>query len=398
MIERTDYLKRLLSFKDKKVIKVITGIRRCGKSTLLQQYTDCLKKQGVADDKIIFVNLESAKYDSIRDYHALYSLIEKQISGNGGRHYVFLDEVQNVANFEKAVESLCVDFDIDIYITGSNAYMLSSELSTLLSGRYVEIFVQPLSFKEYYSVWQDYDKEKIFYQYMKYGGFPFLATETDEMVINSYLDGIYNTVVLKDIIKRNEIKDITGLENVLKTVLSSIGGLISANSLAKELRSSGRSSTNETVEKYLEMFCNAFILNKAVRYNIRGKAYMKTLSKYYVSDLGLRNNVLGYRQMDVTHALENLVYLELIRRGYQVDIGKVNETEIDFVARKQEFIEYYQVSFTVNNSADTFNREIRPFDAIDDHYQKILITMDKDFVSDINGIKKLYAVDWFLIG
>jgi len=164
------------------------------------------------------------------------------------------------------------------------------------------------------------------------------------------------------------------------------------------LRSSGRSSTNETVEKYLEMFCNAFILNKAVRYNIRGKAYMKTLSKYYVSDLGLRNNVLGYRQMDVTHALENLVYLELIRRGYQVDIGKVNETEIDFVARKQEFIEYYQVSFTVNNSADTFNREIRPFDAVDDHYQKILITMDKDFVSDINGIKKLYAVDWFLNG
>jgi len=231
MIERTDYLKRLLSFKDKKVIKVITGIRRCGKSTLLQQYTDCLKNQGVADDKIIFINFESAKYDSIRDHHALYSLIESRINGDR-RHYVFLDEVQNVANFEKAVESLRIDFDTDIYITGSNAYMLSSELSTLLSGRYVEIFVQPLSFKEYYSVWQDYDKEKIFYQYMKYGGFPFLATETDEMVINTYLDGIYNTVVLKDIIKRNEIKDIAGLENLLKTVMSSIGGLISANSLA----------------------------------------------------------------------------------------------------------------------------------------------------------------------
>ncbi len=395
MIERTDYLKRLLSFKDKKVIKVITGIRRCGKSTLLQQYTDCLKNQGVADDKIIFINFESAKYDSIRDHHALYSLIESRINGDR-RHYVFLDEVQNVANFEKAVESLRIDFDTDIYITGSNAYMLSSELSTLLSGRYVEIFVQPLSFKEYYSVWQDYDKEKIFYQYMKYGGFPFLATETDEMVINTYLDGIYNTVVLKDIIKRNEIKDIAGLENLLKTVMSSIGGLISANSLAKELKTSGRTSTNETVEKYLDMFCNAFILKKAVRYNIRGKAYMKTLSKYYVSDLGLRNNVLGYRQIDVTHALENLVYLELIRRGYKVDIGKVNETEIDFVARKQESIEYYQVSFTVNNSTDTFNREIKPFDAINDHYQKFLITMDKDFVTDINGIKKLYAVDWFL--
>ncbi len=395
MIERTEYLKRLSSFKDKKVIKVITGIRRCGKSTLLQQYTELLKNQGVSNDKIIFVNLESARYDAIRDYHALYALIEGNIKGEG-KYYVFIDEVQNVTSFEKAVESLSIDFDTDIYITGSNAYMLSSELSTLLSGRYVEIFVQPLSFKEYYSVWNDYDKEKIFYQYMKYGGFPFLAKETDEMVINNYLDGIYNTVVLKDIIKRNEVKDITGLENLLKTVLSSIGGLISAGSLAKELKAGGRNSTNETVERYLAMFCNAFILSNALRYNIRGKAYMKTLSKYYVCDLGLRNNVLGYRQMDVSHALENIVYLELIRRGYKVDIGKVNETEIDFVARKQDCIEYYQVSFTVNSSADTLRREVKPFEVVNDHYQKFLITMDKDFVSDIDGIRKLYAVDWLL--
>lgn len=384
-----------MSFKDKNIIKVITGIRRCGKSTLLMQYTESLRAQGIDDSKIVFINLESARYDSIRDYKALYQLIESRIDGKG-KHYIFLDEVQNVDKFEKAVESLSIDYDTDIYITGSNAYMLSSELATLLSGRYVEIFVQPLSFKEYYSVWQGHDKEKIFYQYMKYGGFPFIAAETDEMIINNYLDGIYNTVVLKDIIKRNDVKDITGLENILKTVMSSIGGLISANSLARELKSSGRSSSNETVERYLAMFCNAFILSNALRYNIRGKAYMKTLSKYYVCDLGLRNNVLGYRQIDVTHALENLVYLELVRRGYKVDIGKVNETEIDFIARKQGEIEYYQVSFTVNNSPDTLNREIRPFDAIEDHYKKILITMDKDFVSDINGIRKLYAVDWFM--
>lgn len=397
MIERTEYLKRLSSFKDKKVIKVITGIRRCGKSTLLQQYTELLKNQGISNDRIIFVNLESARYDAIRDYHELYTLIESNIKSEG-KHYIFIDEVQNVASFEKAVESLSIDFDTDIYITGSNAYMLSSELSTLLSGRYVEIFVQPLSFKEYYSVWQDYDKEKIFYQYMKYGGFPFLAKETDEMIINNYLDGIYSTIFVKDIVKHNRVKDITGLENLLKTVFSSIGGLISATSLSKELKSSGRTATNETVEKYLEMFCKAYIVKCAARYNIREKTYLKTLSKYYVCDLGLRNNVLGYRQMDVSHALENIVYLELIRRGYKVDIGKVNETEIDFVARKQDCIEYYQVSFTVNNSADTLNREIKPFASVNDHYQKFLITMDKDFVSDIDGIRKLYAVDWLLRG
>ena len=395
MIARNEYLNRLIAFKDKPVVKVITGIRRCGKSTLLMLYADWLKTQGIPSNRIININLESARYDNVRDYHLLYQTIGEMIKAEG-KHYILLDEIQNVEGFERAVESLNIDHDVDIYMTGSNAYMLSSELATLLSGRYVEIPMLPLSFSEYLSAWPDEEPDRLFARYMKYGGFPFLANINDESVINSYLDGIYNTVVLKDIIKRNAVRDITMLENVLKMVLSSIGSVVSPASIAKALRTEGRQVSNETVENYLDMFCKAFILNKAVRYDIKGKAYLKTLNKYYVVDLGLRNNVLGYRQIEVTHALENIVYLELIRRGYKVDIGKLNDTEIDFIARKQNTIEYYQVSYSVNNSAETLQREIRPFDSLDDHYSRYLITMDRDFVTDIDGIRKVNAVDWLL--
>ena len=395
MIARDEYLNRLIAFKDKPVVKVITGIRRCGKSTLLMLYADWLKTHGIPSNRIININLESARYDNVRDYHLLYQTIGEMVKAEG-KHYILLDEIQNVEGFERAVESLNIDHDVDIYMTGSNAYMLSSELATLLSGRYVEIPMLPLSFSEYLSARPDEEPDRLFARYMKYGGFPFLANINDEGVINSYLDGIYNTVVLKDIIKRNAVRDITMLENVLKMVLSSIGSVLSPASIAKALRTEGRQVSNETVENYLDMFCKAFILNKAVRYDIKGKAYLKTLNKYYVADLGLRNNVLGYRQIEVTHALENIVYLELIRRGYKVDIGKLNDTEIDFIARKQNTIEYYQVSYSVNNSAETLQREIRPFDSLDDHYSRYLITMDRDFVTDIDGIRKVNAVDWLL--
>jgi len=395
MIEREIYLKQLIDFKDKQVIKVISGIRRCGKSTLLLQFIDYLKKLSIDDNKIVYINLESAQYYAIDTYQELYKLIAQKITKEI-HCYIFIDEVQNVEHFEKAVNSLSIDFDVDIYLTGSNAYMLSSEISTLLSGRYVEIKMLPLSFKEYATQWKDQDHEITFYQYMKYGGFPFLAKEIDENIINNYLEGIYNTVVLKDVVKRNNLKDISLLENVLKMVLSSIGSLISPSSISKMFKNVGKNVTNETVEKYIEMFCNAFILNKAVRYDIKGKAYLKTIQKYYVTDLGLRNNLLGYRQIEVTHALENIIYFELLRRGYKVDIGKVNNNEIDFIARKNEKIEYYQVSYTVNNSIDTLERELRPFNHISDHYQKFLITMDKDFISDFNGITKINAIEWML--
>jgi len=395
MIVREKYLNLLVDFKDKAVIKVITGIRRSGKSTLLLQFIDFLNQSGIDESKIIYINLESFQYDSIRDYPQLYELIAQKLIKNN-HSYIFIDEIQNVEQFEKAVNSLTIDFDVDIYITGSNAYMLSSEISTLLSGRYVEINMLPLSFKEYASQWPQQDYETTFNMYMKYGGFPFLAHETNENIINNYLDGIYNTVVLKDVVKRNNVKDINLLENILKMVLSSVGSLVSPHSISKMLKNEGKRITNETVEKYIEMFCNAFILNKAVRYDIKGKAYLKTLNKYYVSDLGLRNNVLGYRQIEVTHALENIIYFELLRRGYKVDIGKVNQNEIDFLARKNDKIEYYQVSYSVNQSKETLDRELNPFQQITDHYQKYLITMDKDFITDFNGITKINALDWLL--
>jgi len=395
MIARNEYINRLIAFKDKPVVKVVTGIRRCGKSTLLKLYADWLNKNGVPQERIININLESARYDDVRDYKALYQVVCARLQPDG-KHYVLLDEVQNVTDFERAIESLTIDYDVDIYITGSNAYMLSSELATLLSGRYIEVAMQPLSFAEYQSVWPNENPDQLFQRYMKYGGFPFLADIEDENVINSYLDGIYNTVVLKDIIKRNAIRDITLLENVLKMALSAIGSVVSPTSIVKTLRSEGRQVSNETVERYLEMFCNAFILSKAVRYDIKGKAYLKTLNKYYVSDLGLRNNVLGYRQIEATHALENVVYFELLRRGYKVDIGKMNDSEIDFIARRQDTVEYYQVSYTVNISPETLQREIRPFGTLDDHYSRYLITLDRDFVTDLNGIHKVNAVDWLL--
>lgn len=405
MVERKKYLEKLELFKDKKIIKIITGIRRCGKSTLLRQFSDKLKQNGTQENQIIFINLESAKYDDITEYYKLYELVESKIQqdsiSSDKIHYVFIDEIQNVEKFEKAVNSLTVDFNIDLYLTGSNAKMLSSEIATILSGRYVEIKMQPFSFCEYLECRKTENKiqntnEDEFYNFLKYGSFPFISSENDENVISNYLDGIYSTVVLKDVIARNSVKDVNLLQNILKTTLSSIGSYVSPNSISKALKNEKKNVTNETVEKYLEMFCDAFILSKAERFDIKGKEYLKTMNKYYVVDLGLRNNILGFRQIEMTHALENAVYFELLRRGFKVDIGKIDSSEVDFIARKNDKIQYYQVSFSVNKSDETLQREIRPFDSIKDHYEKILITMDKDFVNDINGVKKINAVEWFM--
>lgn len=364
-----------------------------------------MKQNGIQENQIIFINLESAKYDDITEYHKLYELVESKIQQDSifsdKIHYVFIDEIQNVENFEKAVNSLTVDFNIDLYLTGSNAKMLSSEIATILSGRYVEIKMQPFSFCEYLEFRKAENKiqntnEDEFYNFLKYGSFPFIASENDENVILNYLDGIYSTVVLKDVIARNSVKDVNLLQNILKTTLSSIGSYVSPNSISKALKNEKKNVTNETVERYLEMFCDAFILSKAERFDIKGKEYLKTMNKYYVVDLGLRNNILGFRQIEMTHALENAVYFELLRRGFKVDIGKIDSSEVDFIARKNDKIQYYQVSFSVNKSDDTLQREIRPFNSIKDHYEKILITMDKDFVNDINGVRKINAVEWFL--
>lgn len=395
MIPRKTYLDQLVKMKDKPIIKVVTGIRRAGKSTLLLQFIDYLKSCGVIEDNIIYLNMESAKYDSVTDYHSLYSIVENRITGKE-KHYVIVDEVQNVEMFEKAVNSIMVDFDVDLYLTGSNAKMLSSELATLLSGRYVEIRVLPLSFAEYYSANAGVSKEDAFYDYMKFGGFPFIALERDEHIVSSYLEGIYNTIILKDVATRNALRDIALLEKILKMLFSSIGSPISSSSISKALKNEKRQISNETIERYLNMLEEAFIIDKTLRYDIKGKDYLKTLGKYYVADMGLRNYALGFRQIEPGQALENIVYMELKKRGYRVDTGKVGENEIDFVAHNQYGVEYYQVSYSINSSKETLERELRSFREANDHNTSVLLTMDRDFVSDIDGIKKRYIVDWLL--
>jgi predicted AAA+ superfamily ATPase len=395
-LPRPEYLLRLIDFQDQDIIKVVTGIRRCGKSTLLELFIEHLKEQGIKDEQVIFMNFESAKFEVITDSQILYKYVESRIYPTG-KTYIFLDEIPAVKNFEKAVNSLAVDFDADIYITGSNAYMLSSDLSTVLSGRYIEIKMYPLSFKEYMSAQSpDIPPEDCFYEYMKYGGFPFIAYEKEERKISSYLDGIYNTVVFKDIVQRNKIKDAALIEKLIRFVFSSMGSLVSPMSIARAIKNDNRCISNETIDNYLEMLCKANVLSKAVRYDIKGKEYLKTLNKYYVTDLGLRNHILGYRQTEPSHALENIIYFELVRRGYNVSIGKAGNMEVDFVASSKDDIRYYQVAWTVNSSPETLEREYRPFDAIPDHYEKTIITMDKDFVTTINGVKKRNAIDFLL--
>jgi predicted AAA+ superfamily ATPase len=395
LVPRPVYIRQLMDFQDRDIIKVVTGIRRSGKSTLLRLFKEHLRTHGVKEDQIVYMNFESAEFENITDPDSLYQYVKNRICDTG-RTYIFLDEIQMVPDFEKAVNKFMVDFDVDLYITGSNAYVLSSDLSTLLSGRYVEIVMRPLSFQEYMSA-QDPGRspEDCFYDYMKYGGFPFIAREHDERRIGAYLDGVYNTVVLKDVIERNGIKNAVLIEKLLRFVFSSMGSIVSPSSISKAIGGSGKTVTNETIENYLDMLCRAYILSKVARYDIKGKEYLKTLNKYYVVDLGLRNHVLGYRQLEPTHALENIIYFELLRRGYKVDIGKVDQFEVEFVARNREHIQYYQVAWTVSDPM-TREREYRPFDAIPDHYEKFLITMDRDPVSSVNGVKKIYAVDFLL--
>ena len=396
ILPRPEYLSQLMNFRNQNIIKVITGIRRSGKSILLELFINHLKKEGVMEEQIIFMNFESAQFDEVTDNYALYRYVESRICKNR-KTYIFLDEIQAVKNFEKAINNFMVDFNADIYITGSNAYMLSSDLSTLLSGRYVEIIMYPLSFKEYfYARANKENPADCFYEYMKYGGFPFLAREKEERKINSYLDGIYNTVIFKDIVRRNNIKDPVLMEKLIRFVFSSMGSLVSPAFIARTMKNGSRRISNETIDNYLEMLCKAHILSKVVRYDIKGKEYLKTLNKYYVTDLGLRNHLLGYRQTEPSRALENIVYIELLRRGFKVDVGKVGDMEVDFIARNKDTVMYCQVAWTVN-SPETLEREYRPFIAVPDHYEKIIITMDNDFVNSINGIKKINAVG-FLLG
>ncbi len=396
MINREEYLDELIRWKDKDLIKVVTGIRRCGKSTLFDLFIDYLKMSGVKSNQIIYINLEDADYD-FKDYKELYHFInEKIISENN--FYVFLDEVQNVPGFQRAVDSLYIKKNVDVYITGSNAYLLSGELATLLSGRYIEIKMLPLSFKEYVSAFDNNNYQQLFLDYMRNGGMPgninILKSNVNDL--DKYLDGIFSTIVYKDIMARNNITDKLLLESVIKYIFDSIGSPISIKKISDTLTSKGISTSNHTVENYITALLESFLIYKAERFDVKGKNLLARDYKYYVVDSGLRSYLLGKKaDSDMGHILENIVYLELLRRGYKVYVGKVDDLEVDFVAENRDGLRYYQVALTVRDEK-VLERELRSLQKTGDHYPKTLLTLDMDLETDYDGIRKVNVVDWLL--
>ncbi len=399
MIERTEYLNVLKRFKDKEIIKVITGIRRCGKSTLLEMYKEYLLNNDVKEDQIISINLEDLKYNFITDYMSLYNYINDNLNLKK-KNYVFIDEVQKVLEFQKAVDSLYIKKNVDLYITGSNANLLSSELATLLSGRYIEIKMLPLSFKEYKNVYKNLNNDELYQKYISFGSLPFTTFLETEDDVSIYLSGIYEDIIIKDVLARKKITDESMLRSVTNFAMDNIGNILSTNNIANAMINDGRNINVRTVEKYLEGLTESYFLYKASRYDIKGKQYLKTGEKYYISDLGLRYFILGRKIGDYGHVLENVVYLELLRRGYDVFIGKVDEYVIDFVALNKDGRLYVQVADTLKgideNDRKIFERELRPLKKIDDNYEKLVLTSDKIPLSNEEGIKIRNVLDWLL--
>lgn len=393
MIERLEYLEKLKKWKDKDVIKVVTGIRRCGKSTLYELFIDYLKSEGVDTSHIIAINLEAPDYD-FQNYRDLYNYVMERI-GDSGKYYVFLDEVQNVKEFQKAVDGLYIKKNVDVYITGSNAYLLSGELATLLSGRYIEIRMLPLSFREYRDYYGVEGDEKLYLRYVNNSSFPYALKLDDEVEVDDYLDSIYNTIIVKDIAIRKKLADTGMLRSITEFLFSSVGSTMSVKKIADTLTSNGRKISVHTVESYLEALTESYIFNRVSRYDIKGKQYLETGEKYYATDVTMRYALLGRKNLDVGHILENVVYLELIRRGYRVYIGKIGDNEVDFIAINKEGREYYQVSYTTRDER-TLKRELSPLQKISDHYPKFILTMDMDPVADYEGIKRINVLEWLV--
>lgn len=396
MIKRESYLKKLIDFKDKKLIKIITGIRRCGKSTLFQIFKNYLLENGIENEQIISVNFEDADFENLLDRNVLYEYLKEKLLPQK-MNYIFLDEIQNVQEFQKVVDSLYLRDNVDIYITGSNAYLLSGEIATLLSGRYVEIKMLPLSFSEYMSnFYEKTDLNRRYRDYLVNSSFPYaLELNGDKALINDYLSGIYNTVVLKDVVARRNISDVFMLESVIRFMFDNIGSMVSIKKISDTMTYQGRKISTHTVENYLSALCDSYILNRVSRFDIKGKQYLKTGEKYYLTDIGLRYMLLGTKVTDYGHILENVVYLELLRRRYEIFIGKVDQTEVDFIAIKSGNTEYYQVALTVADS-QTLERELRPLDSIADHNPKYLLTMDEVPEVSHKGIRQINALDWLL--
>ena len=399
MIPRNEYLNILKRFKDKELIKVITGIRRCGKSTLLEIYKDYLLNNGITEDQIISINLEDLKFNFIEDYMSLYNYINENLKANK-KNYIFIDEVQKIAEFQKAVDSLYIKKNVDLYITGSNANLLSSELATLLSGRYIEVKMLPLSFKEYKDAYKNLSNDELYQKYISVGSLPYTISLDTEDDVSIYLSSLYNDIIIKDVMTRKKITDEGMLRSVANFAMDNIGNLVSINNIANAMANDGRDINVRTVEKYLEGFTESFFLYRATRYDIKGKQYLKTGEKYYVSDLGLRYFILGRKIGDFGHILENVVYLELLRRGYDVFIGKVEEYEVDFVAVNKDGKLYVQVADTLKGTDEKDNRildrELKSLKKIDDNYEKLILTLDKIPLGNEEGIKIRNVLDWLL--
>lgn len=393
MIERTEYLEQLKAFKDKDLIKVVTGIRRCGKSTLFDLFIDYLKKMGVKDEQIIKINLEDPDYNFV-NYKDFYDFVNKKITKDK-KYYVFLDEVQTVPLFQKAVDGLYIKKNVDVYITGSNAYLLSGELATLLSGRYIEIRMLPLSFREYRDYFGVSGDEKLYLKYVNNSSFPYALKLDDEGEVDDYLDSIYNTIIVKDILARKKIADIGVFRELTKFLFASVGSTMSVKKITDTLNSNGRKISVHTVESYLDALTESYIFNRVSRYDIKGKQYLETGEKYYATDVTMRYALLERKNLDVGHILENVVYLELIRRGYGVYIGKIGDNEVDFIAINKEGREYYQVSYTTRDER-TLERELSSLQKISDHYPKFILTMDMDPVADYEGIKRINVLEWLV--
>ena len=407
-IDRKEYLDFLVKSKDRQIIKVVSGVRRCGKSTLFEIYKDFLLENGVEKNQIISINFEDMDYEELTDYKKLYEYIKSKMIEDK-RNYIFLDEIQHVDKFEKVVDSLFIKENTDLYITGSNAYFMSSELATLLSGRYIELKMLPLSFKEYYQTKLEYEKMEqqenrtlktliqYYNEYIVNSSFPYtLQLDSDLKNIHEYLSGIYNSVLLKDIVARLKISDVMRLESVVKYIFDNIGNLTSLSKIGNTLTSMGRKTDAKTIEKYIRGLTDSLLVHEVSRYNIKGKEFLSTLSKYYVTDLGLRQMILGNRNIDMGYILENIIYLELLRRKGNVYVGQFDKNEIDFVVINSNEIEYYQVALTVLDE-NTLKRELDAFKNIKDNYPKYLITLDDVMVNTgYDGIKIVNALEWLL--
>ena len=405
MIQRKEYLEKLIAWKDERVIKVITGIRRCGKSTLLTLYQNYLLESGISKEQIISINFEDLEYEELQNYKSLYNYLISKIDAEK-KYYIFLDEIQRVEDFEKAVDSLYIKDNVDIYITGSNAYLLSGELSTLLSGRYVEISMLPFSFSEYCELRTDKDRDLLFADYIKDGSFPYVALlgDNDEKR-EMYIEGIYNTIILKDIedrqkrrepdVNKRKVTDLALLKNIARFLANSIGNPISIKSITDYITSSGRKTSQSTVSDYIEALEEAFIFYPVERYDINGKQLLKMNQKIYIVDLAIRRYLVQRSNYDLGFSLENVIFLELLRRGYKVNIGKLGTTEVDFVAKKDNRLVYFQVSASLADES-TFKREITPLKNINDNYPKIILTLDRFSLGDYEGIEVMNAVDWLL--